>query len=95
MSDYAGAKAALNIAVRAIARELAPHGIRANCILPSDIATPMTKAVSDFLEQRLADYPMGIGSVSDVASFVAFLLSDKTSWISGQSYVVDCCCKLL
>ena len=95
MSDYAGAKAALNIAVRAIARELAPHGIRANCILPSDIVTPMTEAVSDFISQRIDDYPMGIGKVSDVASFVAFLLSDKTEWVTGQSYVVDCCCKLL
>ena len=95
MSDYAGVKAALSIAVRSIARELAPHGVRANCLMPSDIVTPMTNAVSDFIDQRRSDYPMGLGSVSDVATFVAFLLSNQSRWITGQSYVVDCCCKLL
>lgn len=88
MTDYSGAKAALCASVRSIARELAPHGIRANCILPSDISTPMTLADPEILASK--SYPMGVGEVSDVANLVAFLLSDKARWITGQNYVVDC-----
>lgn len=88
MSDYSGAKAALCASVKSIARELAPHGIRANCILPSDIETPMTLADPEILASK--HYPMGVGNVSDVANLVAFLLSDKARWITGQNYVVDC-----
>lgn len=95
MSDYAGAKSALCASLRSIARELAPHGIRVNCLLPTDISTPMTESVADFIENRKDDYPMGLGKVSDVTTFVVFLLSDKTEWITGQSYVVDCCWKSL
>ena len=88
MSDYCGAKAALSHSVRCIAKELAPHMVRVNCVLPSDIETPMTLADPDILYSK--NYPMGIGSVDDVANVVAFLLSDKARWITGQNYVVDC-----
>lgn len=88
MSDYSGAKAALCASVRTIAKELAPHGVRANCVLPSDITTPMTLADPEILAAK--SYPMGVGEVSDVANLVAFLLSDKARWITGQNYVVDC-----
>ena len=88
MSDYCGAKAALSHSVHCIAKELAPHGIRVNCVLPADIVTPMTLADPDILTSK--NYPMGVGEVSDVANLVVFLLSDKAKWITGQNYVVDC-----
>lgn len=88
MSDYCGAKAALSHSARCIAKELAPHGIRINCVLPADIVTPMTLADPDILASK--NYPMGVGEVVDVANVVAFLLSDKAKWITGQNYVVDC-----
>lgn len=88
MSDYCGAKAALSHSARCIAKELAPHGIRINCVLPADIVTPMTLADPDILASK--SYPMGVGEVVDVANVVAFLLSDKAKWITGQNYVVDC-----
>lgn len=88
MSDYCGAKAALSHSARCIAKELAPHGIRVNCVLPADIVTPMTLADPDILASK--NYPMGVGEVADVANVVAFLLSDKAKWITGQNYVVDC-----
>ena len=88
MSDYCGAKAALSHSVHSIAKELAPHGMRVNCVLPADIATPMTLADPEILNSK--SYPMGVGEVSDVANVVAFLLSDKAKWITGQNYVVDC-----
>lgn len=88
MSDYCGAKAALSHSSRCIAKEFAPHGIRINCVLPADITTPMTLADPEILASK--NYPMGVGEVSDVANLVAFLLSDKAKWITGQNYVVDC-----
>ena len=88
MSDYCGAKAALSHSSRCIAKEFAPHGIRINCVLPADIITPMTLADPEILASK--NYPMGVGEVSDVANLVAFLLSDKARWITGQNYVVDC-----
>ncbi len=90
MSDYSGAKAALCASVKAIARELAPYGIRANCILPSDIETPMTLADPDLLASKRDRYPMGFGRAEDVANMTAFLLSDKAKWITGQNYIIDC-----
>ena len=88
MSDYSGAKSALCASVKAIAKEIAPSGIRANCVLPADIETPMTLADPDILYSK--HYPMGIGEVSDVANVITFLLSEKAKWITGQNYVIDC-----
>lgn len=90
LSDYSGAKAALSQSSRSIAKELAPHGIRINCVLPADIVTPMTLADPEILASKNKSYPMGVGEVSDVANLVAFLLSDKSKWITGQNYIVDC-----
>lgn len=88
LSDYAGAKAALSHSAHCVAKELAPRGIRVNCVLPADIATPMTLADPDILASK--NYPMGVGEVADVANLVVFLLSAKAKWITGQNYVVDC-----
>lgn len=90
MSDYSGAKAALCASIKSIARELAPHGIRGNCVLPADIETPMTLSDPDLLASKKDRYPMGFGEISDVANMVVFLLSDKAKWITGQNYVIDC-----
>ena len=35
-------------------------------------------------------YPFGLGTVPDVANVVAFLLSDKSRWITAQNYIIDC-----
>lgn len=91
MSEYSGTKAALAASVKSIARELAPQGIRANCLLPSLIDTPMTQALDpEILKSSLPHYPMGFGKVEDVANLALFLLSDQAKWITGQNYVVDC-----
>lgn len=88
LSDYAGAKAALSHSAHCVAKELAPRGIRVNCVLPADIATPMTLADPEILAAK--NYPMGVGEVADVANLAVFLLSNKAKWITGQNYVVDC-----
>lgn len=93
-SVYSGTKAALSASMKAIAREVAPQGVRINCLQPSMIRTPMTTNMGDAdIGAEInaeCDYPFGWGSPTDVANFAVFLLSDKTRWITGQNYVVDC-----
>ena len=88
MTEYAGSKGALIATMQSIARELAPSYIRVNCVSPSLIATNMADDVS----RAFADgkYPMGIGKPEYVANVIAFLLSDKTEWITAQNYMIDC-----
>ena len=88
MTEYAGSKGALIATMQSIARELAPSGLRVNCVSPSLISTNMADDVSRaFAEGK---YPFGIGKPTDVANVIAFLLSDKTEWITAQNYLIDC-----
>jgi NAD(P)-dependent dehydrogenase (short-subunit alcohol dehydrogenase family) len=88
MTSYAGSKGALIATMQSIARELAPVGIRVNCVSPTLIDTDMADETSRaFAEGK---YPLGIGAVEDVANMVGYLLSDKAKWITVQNYVIDC-----
>ena len=90
-SAYGGTKAALAASIKAISREYAQQGIRMNCLLPSMIKTPMTKSVVELEENIVTpeEYPFGWGEPIDVASFIAFLLSSDSKFLSGQKYIVD------
>lgn len=88
MTEYAGSKGALIATMQSIARELAPSYIRVNCVSPSLISTDMADEVArSYAEGK---YPMGIGKPEYVANVIAFLLSDKTKWITAQNYIIDC-----
>ena len=90
---YASSKAGLNGLVKALAIELAPHGIRVNAVAPGPIATPMTeKARSDSQRKAglLAQIPLGrFGEADEVAMAIRFLLSDAANFITGQVLPVD------
>ena len=87
---YAGSKAALCASLKSMAKELANTRIRLNCILPSNIKTPMTAIGGEnYEESQMHLYPFGFGSPIDVANLAIFLLSDKSKFISGQNYVLD------
>jgi NAD(P)-dependent dehydrogenase (short-subunit alcohol dehydrogenase family) len=88
---YCGTKGALISSAKSMGRELAPLGIRVNCVSPGDIKTDMTANMSsDYVEKFECTYPLGFGEVDDVANCVVFLLSDKAKWITTQNYIVDC-----
>ena len=89
MAVYSGAKSALSASMKSISREVAPYGIRVNCVSPADILTPMTLSLGEITESKKKLYPMGFGEVEDVANFVAFLLSDKAKWLTGNDYHID------
>ena len=76
---------------RAIAVEMAPHNVRANCIIPGFIRTEALDRIPDEqkgkIEQRI---PMRhMGTCEELAEVAAFLLSDAASHVTGQDWAVD------
>jgi short-subunit dehydrogenase len=88
MTCYAGSKGALIASMQSIARELAPSGLRVNCVSPTLIDTNMAGET----ERQYAEgkYPFGLGEVSDVANMIVYLLSEQAKWITAQNYIIDC-----
>ena len=85
---YSAAKAGLVAATQSLALELAPRGMRAVCVAPALVHTPMThKHAARFglagWSELEAAQPLGIGSPHDVAAAVAFLASYEARWITG------------
>jgi 3alpha(or 20beta)-hydroxysteroid dehydrogenase len=85
---YGSSKWALRGLTQAVAAELAPVGIRVNAVFPGPIATPMLDAET---QARLAATSVSgrIGQPFEVADAVAFLVSEKASFITGSELVVD------
>ena len=92
-AHYCSAKGALRTVTRAIAQELAPHGIRVNCVGPGLTATRMTADVRskpEMFEQRKATVPLGrYAASSEIASCVAFLLSPRSAYVTGTTLYAD------
>lgn len=88
MTSYAGSKGALIATMQSVARELAPAGMRVNCVSPSLIQTDMADEIArGYAEGK---YPFGIGTVPDVANMVVYLLSEQARWLTAQNYIIDC-----
>jgi 3-oxoacyl-[acyl-carrier protein] reductase len=85
-ANYAASKAGILGLTKSIAREYAQRGISVNAIAPGYIETPMTEALSDKVKEELkAQIPMArLGTPMDVANAVYFLVSDASSYITGQ-----------
>ena len=88
---YSATKGGINAFTKALAQELAPSGIRVNAVCPGVIKTDMLGCFSEEDLQSLADEtPLGrLGTVQDVADTVEFILSEKASFITGQTITVD------
>lgn len=97
MGGYCASKAAIDMLVRQLSVELAPHGIRANAVAPGTIDTGMnpiyhaTDAESVRRRGRLFDrVPMaGLGSPRTIGDAVAFLASERSNYTTGSIHYVD------
>ena len=88
---YSATKGAVIALTKALAKELGPSGIRANCVAPGVIETDMVKVLGEETLKDLAEQtPLGrLGKPEDIAAAVAYLASDKASFVTGQVLAVD------
>lgn len=90
-ANYAASKGGIISFTKALAREVGPMGIRVNAVVPGLIQTDMIAVMKREIVDRIAaGAALGrLGTVDEVADAVAFLASDRASYITGQSLVVD------
>jgi len=91
MAPYAAAKAAIIALTKTLGKEMAPFNVRINCVSPALIETDMAKEMTP--EQRAlltSKIPMGrLGKPEEVAAVVKFLVSDESSFVTGQCYDIS------
>ena len=90
-AHYAACKSAVLGFTRSVVHELAPRGIRANCVSPGIIATPMTESImAQNGAALIAATPMKrFGTPEEVASVIAFLASDAAAFVTGETIHIN------
>lgn len=90
---YCASKHAVEGLTKAMAIELAPHGIRVNSLAATFIETPMTRSFlgnEDFKSEVLHKIKLGrLGQVTDLTGGILFLASDASSLMTGSSLIID------
>jgi 3-oxoacyl-[acyl-carrier protein] reductase len=89
---YAVAKGGLMTFTKSLAKELAPHGVRVNCVSPGVIDTPFHEVFStpEMMENFVRMIPLGrVGTSLECAKAIAFLASDAASFIVGETLEVN------
>ncbi len=90
---YISAKAAIEAYARVLALELAPKGIRVNCVAPAFVRSPMLDQTATNYSQQAVDMIearqiLGLGEPEDVANTIVFYLSSASKWVSATSLIL-------
>lgn len=92
-SMYSASKGAISAFVRCAAKELASKGIRVNAVCPAMVDTGILDSGTiskEQLEDNMKKYPLGrFGKPEDVAWAMVYLLSDASSWVTGDNLILD------
>jgi len=92
-AHYNASKGGITLLTKSMALDLAPYGIRVNCVAPGYIVTPLSAGMDS--EEFVAEYirhhiPLGrTGNPQEVASVYAFLASDDASFVTGETILID------
>jgi glucose 1-dehydrogenase len=91
--NYAASKGGIQMMMKSLAQEVAPHRIRVNAIAPGAIRTPINKAAWDSqeaLDKLLKLVPYGrIGEPGDIGRAAVWLASDESDYVVGTTLFVD------
>jgi NAD(P)-dependent dehydrogenase (short-subunit alcohol dehydrogenase family) len=94
---YCVSKAALDQATRCAALDLAPKGVRVNAVNPGVVVTELHRrsgmddeSYAKFLAHSRTTHPLGrTGEPEEIAELIAFLASEKSGWITGETIAID------
>lgn len=97
LASYCSSKAALDHLTRAAALDFAPKGVRVNAVNPGVVITNLHRRggmddtrYAAFLEHAKDTHPLGRpGTPEEIADLIAFLLSEKSGWITGETIAID------
>lgn len=91
MVVYGATKGGVISLTRGLAVELGRSNINVNAVCPGVTHTPMTDWINDEFEKSAAKfYPLGrLGVPDDIAPMIAFLCSEKSSWVTGQAFSIN------
>ena len=91
MAPYAASKAAIIGLTKTLGKEMAPYNVQVNCVSPALIETDMAREMTP--DQRallISKIPMGrLGKPEEVAAVVKFLVSEESSFVTGQCYDIS------
>jgi NAD(P)-dependent dehydrogenase (short-subunit alcohol dehydrogenase family) len=92
-SGYTAAKGGVDALTRLLAVQYGARGVRANCVCPGGVDTPMTAgtfSTPEARERAAHTIPLGrYADADDIADVVAFLLSDDARYVTGQTFPVE------
>jgi NAD(P)-dependent dehydrogenase (short-subunit alcohol dehydrogenase family) len=92
-AHYLSSKGGIKMLTKALSVDLAPYGIRVNCIAPGPVETEMAAPVLSepaLRNQFLSHVPLGrLGQSKDIAGAAVYLASDAASWVTGTTLYVE------